>query len=88
MYFSSTQHNVSGPFLDYWRTHDGAMLLGAPLSEPIADVEQQGGPAQAYTLQYFERGALAYQPVGPTNAFTVTRAPIGDVLLRQRGWLP
>jgi hypothetical protein len=87
MYFSATGHNLAGPFLDYWRANSGAVLLGAPLSEPFAEVES-GGNGQVDTLQYFQRGALTFRPAGPGHSFIVVPAPVGDVLLRQRGWLP
>ncbi len=86
IYFAATSHNISGPFLDYWRSHDGVFLLGMPLSEAMNEVSATG-PAQGYTLQYFQNGALAFRPVGPNHAFVVVPEPLGDQVLRQRGFL-
>lgn len=85
MYFASTSHNLDGPFLDYWRTHDGAFMFGAPISEALSEATATG---QGYTLQYFDRGALALRPVGPNHSFVVVPEPLGDEVLRQRGLLP
>ncbi len=61
LYLPATRHSLSGRFLDYWRSHHGPLLLGAPLSEVV--VEGNGdGSGRRYPLQWFERGRLEYHP--------------------------
>ncbi|GAB4213449.1 MAG: M14 family metallopeptidase [Roseiflexaceae bacterium] len=57
--FPETGRSLRAGFLRYWEQADGAQLFGAPLSG-----EQEGWTAagQRRTVQYFERGVLAYNP--------------------------
>ncbi len=57
-YFESTGHTLSGPFLRFWLEHNGALMFGAPISEPIW--EQLGGAS--LRVQYFERARLEHYP--------------------------
>ncbi len=57
MYFSQSQHNLSGKFLDYWQTHGGLATFGYPLSEPVTQ-------ADGLTVQYFERARMELHPEG------------------------
>jgi lipoprotein-anchoring transpeptidase ErfK/SrfK len=56
VYFDTTGHYLSDEhgFLGYWREHDGARLLG----NPITGAFQEDGR----TVQYFERGRLEHHP--------------------------
>ena len=65
-YFPITKHTLAGSFLAYWNLHDGALLLGQPITQPFT----QGG----VTLQYLERGLL--QQTGATMSL----APVGQQL--------
>ncbi|HNP73448.1 MAG TPA: M14 family metallopeptidase [Kouleothrix sp.] len=56
-YFSSTGHTLREAFLADWEQHDGAQLLGAPITEEFGAPDAVG---VARPTQYFERGALAY----------------------------
>ncbi len=76
--FPETGRSLRAGFLSYWERADGAKLFGAPLSD-----EQVGWAAdgQRRTLQYFERGVLAYNPADGS----VAPEPLGWAwLVRQR----
>jgi L,D-transpeptidase catalytic domain len=55
VYFEETGHNLSEPFLFYWRMNGDRAIFGLPISEPIT----QG---DGTVIQYFERMALQYRP--------------------------
>ena len=46
-------------FLAHWQQYDGALLLGAPLTE---ERPARAADGAVRAIQYFERGALAYYP--------------------------
>ncbi|GEM_PF-2223283 len=50
LYYPQTSHNISGPFLTYWRAQGGLATFGYPLSEPMLEGD--------LLVQYFERGRL------------------------------
>ncbi|HEX6289920.1 MAG TPA: L,D-transpeptidase [Herpetosiphonaceae bacterium] len=56
--FERTGHTLSGPFLRFWREHEGALLFGEPISEPVW--EQVDGAS--IRVQYFERARLEHYP--------------------------
>jgi predicted deacylase len=58
-FFPETGHTLRETFLAYWERNEGMRLLGLPLSE---EFEARAGDGQLRTVQYFERGALAYYP--------------------------
>jgi hypothetical protein len=58
-FFAETGHTLRESFATYWDRHDGALLLGAPISEEF-DAQAADGPIR--TMQYFERAVLAYYP--------------------------
>lgn len=53
-YFTSTGHSLRAPFLDYWKSHGGVLMLGLPITEAF---EHQGR-----LVQYFERARLEHYP--------------------------
>lgn len=55
---SETGYSLSGPFLRFWREHDGAQMFGQPISEPLW--EQVNGAN--IRVQYFERVRLEHYP--------------------------
>ncbi len=57
LYFSQSQHNLSGKLLDYWQTHGGLATFGYPLSEPFTQ-------ADGLIVQYFERVRMELHPEG------------------------
>jgi hypothetical protein len=58
-YFSTTGHNVRGPFLDYWYAHGGLTQFGYPISEQVTQQLEDG---HTYEVQYFERARFEYHP--------------------------
>jgi YVTN family beta-propeller protein len=87
LYFAGTGHTLSGRFLAYWRTHHGATLLGAPLSEVIMEGNGDGS-GRRYPLQWFEKGRLEYHPELAGTRYALELGLLGVQVLQQRGWLP
>ncbi len=58
-FFAESSHTLREAFAAYWEQHDGALLLGAPISEEF-DAPAADGPIR--TMQYFERAVLTYYP--------------------------
>lgn len=85
-YFTLTKHTLSGRFLTYWLAHDGSVLLGAPISEPVQEANGDGS-GRRYLMQYFEYGRLEYHPESAQAAFQVQGGQVGREVLQQRGWL-
>jgi hypothetical protein len=86
-YFAATGHSLSGRFLSFWTSHQGATLLGAPISEVVW--EQNGdGSGRTYPLQWFEQGRLEYHAAVAGTPYAVQIGLLGTQALRQRGWLP
>ncbi len=50
----SSGHTLSGPFQSFWDRHNGAVMLGEPISEPLWEAVEAG----TIRVQYFERGRL------------------------------
>jgi hypothetical protein len=87
LYFAGTGHSLSERFLRYWQTHNGAVLLGAPISE--VDGEQNGdGTGFTYQVQWFEKGRLEYHPEQEYARYEVELGLAGKEALQRRGWLP
>lgn len=86
-YFATTGHSLSGRFLSFWSSHDGATLLGAPISEVVR--EQNGdGSGRSYQLQWFEQGRLEYHAELAGTPYALQIGLLGTQALAQRGWLP
>jgi len=86
-YFPATGHSLSGRFLAYWRAHDGAAVLGAPISEVIVEGNEDGS-GRRYPLQWFERGRLEYHAEHAGTRYEIQRGLLGVEALRRRGWAP
>lgn len=54
LYFSETQHTLSGEFRGYWERRGAVNIFGYPISE---EIEENGR-----IVQYFERARLEYHP--------------------------
>lgn len=87
LFFTSTQHSLSGPFLAWWQTHHGATLLGAPISEVITEGNGDGSERR-YPLQWFENGRLEYHPEMAGTRYSIELGLVGLQALQRRGWLP
>ncbi len=85
-FFAATGHSLGGRFLTYWLAHQGATVLGAPISE-VLDEGNGDGSGRRYQLQWFERGRLEYHPEN-TGPYTMELGLVGRDALRARGWLP
>lgn len=84
LYFSRTGHSLAGPFLTYWRTHHGRLLLGAPISEVSVEAN---GSGQRLPTQWFERGRLEYHAEVTDTAYAVDAVPVGwQALQRYPPW--
>jgi hypothetical protein len=59
-YFPETGHNLSGPFLDFWKSRGGLPVFGYPITEAINETDPQSGTE--YLVQYFERARFEYHP--------------------------
>lgn len=66
LYFKSTGHFLGGSFLRFWQAHEGQLLFGAPISEPVW--EQVNGAN--IRVQYFERARLEHYPALPAERDT------------------
>jgi photosystem II stability/assembly factor-like uncharacterized protein len=87
LYFSSTGHSLSGQFLRYWQTHNGAVLLGAPIGE-VTDEKNGDGTGRTYRVQWFEKGRLEYHAELAGTRYEVELGLLGKQDLQKRGWLP
>lgn len=56
VYFPETGHNLTEPFLYFWRTNGGRAVFGLPVTDA-----RMVGPGQL-TVQYFERAVLEHRP--------------------------
>jgi photosystem II stability/assembly factor-like uncharacterized protein len=86
LWFAQTGHTLSGLFLSFWRSHNGSVLFGYPISQPL--YEQNGdGTGRTYLVQYFQRARLEYHPELAGTGNVVTLGLLGRQVLQQRGWL-
>ncbi len=74
--FTESKHTLSNAFRRFWEARDGAALLGVPISEEF------GMPGM--TVQFFERGALAWRPDRATKADDVVMLPLGQSAFEAR----
>jgi hypothetical protein len=71
--FAETGKNLTGVFLDYWKSHTVAKL-GSPISDLAQEVSDLDG--KPYTVQYFHGSLLEYHPENQPP-FTVLLAHLG-----------
>jgi hypothetical protein len=83
--FPATNQSLSGVFLTYWQQHDGAKLLGAPISGVRSETNGDG-TGRAYAVQWFERGRLEYHPEA-SAPYRVELGQLGRQALRSFGWI-
>ena len=72
LYFPATGHNLDDTygFLGFWQAHDGARLLGSPVTEAFVSSD--------HPVQYFERGRLEQQTDQATGALNVQTGNVGS----------
>lgn len=80
-YFPQTGQSLANGFKTFWEGNGGLPMFGLPLSREF--VEQNPFDGQTYTVQYFERARLQYDPV----SHKITPGAVGAQLLWQRGWM-
>ena len=85
LYFPETMHSLAPQFVTYWKTHGGAAVLGAPISE--AFMESNAADGKLYYVQYFPRQRLEYHPT-EADPYKVSLGLVGVEVARQQGWLP
>ncbi|MFL5734721.1 MAG: S8 family serine peptidase [Chloroflexia bacterium] len=78
-YFPQTQHTLSGPFLQYWKSHGGLAIFGYPISEPAIE--------NGYTVQYFERNRFEYHPEFANTPNEVLLGLLGVETAKRNGWI-
>lgn len=67
--FTESKHTIAYAMRRYWEAHDGASLLGLPISEEFG---QDG-----MSVQFFEHGELAWRPDHASKADDVVMIPLG-----------
>ena len=79
-YFPQTGHSLSGEFLAYWRAYGGVVLFGPPIGEPLT----LNGTGMV--VQYFQNVRLEAAPGAPSQFYATQLSPLGDLLIKQKGW--
>jgi peptidoglycan/xylan/chitin deacetylase (PgdA/CDA1 family) len=72
-FFPATGHTLADGFLAFYQAHDGAALLGAPITEELSE----GGA----TVQYFSNAELVWRATSG-----VTLGDLGTLAATARGW--
>jgi photosystem II stability/assembly factor-like uncharacterized protein len=85
-WFSGTGHTLSGRFLSFWMSHNGAVLFGLPRSEPLYEMNGDG-TGRTYLVQYFSNARMEYHPELAGTGNEVTLGLVGKETLQNRGWL-
>ncbi len=67
--FTESRHTIAYALRRFWEVHDGASLLGLPISEEFS--------VPGMTVQFFERGELAWRPDHASKADDVVLMPLG-----------
>ncbi len=81
-FFKETGHSLVLGFKSFWEEKGGLSLYGFPISEEFNEISQFDG--KSYTVQYFERARLEYDP---SNGL-IRQGYLGTQYLWQtRGWL-
>jgi lipoprotein-anchoring transpeptidase ErfK/SrfK len=70
--FRDTKHTVRNGFLEFWNEHEGARLIGAPLTEEFQSKD-------GYITQYFEKMVLRWK-----EGLAVTPRPVGSESAREQ----
>lgn len=78
-YFPQTQHNLSGAFLKYWKSHGGLSIFGYPISEELSE--------NGYTVQYFQRNRFEYHPEFANTPNEVLLGLLGVETAKRNGWI-
>lgn len=78
-YFPQTGHSLSGEFLAYWRAYEGVAVFGSPVTEVVT--------LNGTVVQYFQNVRLEVDPSAPSQFYATRLSPLGDLLIKQKGWV-
>jgi hypothetical protein len=74
-------YSAGGAFLKFWQQHDGARLIGDPIS-PAFSGSNGDGSGRSYIMQYFQYARLEYHPELSGTRFTIEVGMLGADYLR------
>jgi hypothetical protein len=74
-------YSAGGVFLKFWQQHDGARLIGDPVS-PAFSGSNGDGSGRRYIMQYFQYARLEYHPELSGTRFTIEVGMLGAHYLR------
>jgi predicted deacylase len=81
-FFAPGEHAVAGAFADYWQRASGDETLGPAISDEFAARAADGA---LRTVQFFERGALAFYPEHADTPLAVQPEPLGWIAQQRAG---
>ncbi len=84
-FFPATGHTLRGSFKRSWEAKGGLAIYGYPISEEFQEINLEDG--KTYIVQYFERNRFEYHPENQGTPYEVLLGLLGNVLLRNKGWL-
>jgi hypothetical protein len=67
----TTGHTISGPFHNWYVTHEGPFYLGEPISQPLRE--------RGLTVQYFEGAVLVMDEDGAVRLAPLAREMAGEI---------
>lgn len=82
IYFPESGFNLSGKFLEYWKTHGGLSIFGYPISQSQNEVDPETG--QSFLSQWFERARFEYHPEKAGTAYEVLLGLVGKQVTQER----
>ncbi len=86
LYFPSTGHTLTAPFLTFWQQHNGSALFGPPISQPLRESNGDGS-GRVYLVQYFANARLEYHPETKAALYQIQPGRLGYEYLHLRGLL-
>ncbi|HWE62144.1 MAG TPA: hypothetical protein VHB98_10580, partial [Chloroflexota bacterium] len=72
-----TGFSAGGPFLKFWLQHDGATMLGYPIS-PLFEGTNGDGSGRSYIMQYFQYARLEYHTELRGTGFSIELGALGE----------
>ena len=80
-YFPETRHNVTGKFLEYWRSNGGLATYGYPITDAQMEVDPQSGGT--FLTQWFERNRFELHPENAGTQYEILLGLLGNDLRRE-----
>lgn len=81
-YYNETGHNVTAPFLDFFKKTGGVERYGYPLTDAFADPNNGG-----LWVQYFQKARLEWHPGNP-DPYKIQLGLLGDQLSKREPPIP